>query len=79
MSDDRSAPSDPGEARALELLELVGRSALPESPAFTDTVVTRAARQRLVLVPLRAFAQFVDALVGGLRGLVATGSRDGDR
>ena len=55
-------PPDPAEARAIELLRLVGGRTPGLGPDFTADVVTRARLQRTLAAPVRAVGGLLAAL-----------------
>jgi hypothetical protein len=77
MNDAQDPPPEPGEARAIELLRMVGSHTPEVRPAFTSRVVRRARAQEAVGGPLRALGGFLAAVAAAISAVV--GSSDSPR
>jgi len=77
MNDAEDPPPVPGEARAIELLRMVGSHTPEVRPGFTGRVVTRARAQQAVAGPLRALGGFLAAVAVAISAVV--GSPGGQR
>jgi hypothetical protein len=66
MSDVPDPPPDRAEARAIELLRLVGSQTPSVSSRFNAAVVARARAQRAFAAPLRAVGGFMAAVAEAL-------------
>lgn len=76
MSDDRSDAAGPAEQRVVELLHQLAARQPTADPAFAHRVVRRARVQRALVVPLRAFGEFLAALSDGARLIILVDRRD---
>jgi hypothetical protein len=70
MNDVPDRPHDPAEARAIELLQLVGGRTPALGPRFAADIVTRARAQRAFAGPARALGGFLAALIVALGGAI---------
>jgi hypothetical protein len=70
MTDGPDPPPDAAEARAIELLQLVGGRTPALSHRFAAEVVARARAQRAFARPARALGGLVAALVAALGGAI---------
>ena len=72
MSDFPEPPPDRAEARAIELLRLVGSQTPTVGPRFTAHLVARARAQRAIAGPLRALGGLLAALASAVGHVVRT-------
>ena len=72
MSDVPEPPPDRAEARAIELLRLVGSQTPAVGSRFTTQLVARARAQRAIAGPLRALGGLVAALASAVGYVVRT-------
>jgi hypothetical protein len=74
MTDVPDQPPSAAEARAIELLQLVGGRTPALGPRFAAEVVTRARAQRAFARPARALGGLLAALVVALGGAIRVGT-----
>jgi hypothetical protein len=76
VSDTREPPPEPAEARAIELLRLVGSQTPSASSRFTADLVARARAQRAFAGPVRALGGLVAALATAFAAAVRSSRRE---
>jgi hypothetical protein len=70
MTDVDEPPPDRAEARAIELLRLVGSQTPAVGTRFTSQLISRARAQRAIAGPLRALGGLVAALASAVGHVV---------